>query len=35
MKNKILLFEPLATGEAGHGLDCLLEDAEIFKKNYN
>ena len=34
MKKKILLFEPLATGEAGHGLDCLLEDAEIFKENY-
>ena len=34
MKNKLLLFEPLAAGEAGHGLDNLLEDAEVFKKNY-
>jgi hypothetical protein len=34
IENKILLFEPLATGEAGHGLDNLLEDAEVFKKNY-
>jgi hypothetical protein len=34
MKNKILLFEPLATGEAGHGLDNLIEDAKVFKKNY-
>jgi glycosyltransferase involved in cell wall biosynthesis len=34
MKNKLLLFEPLAAGDAGHGLDNLLEDAEVFKKNY-
>ena len=31
---KILLFEPLADGRVGHGIDNLIEDANLFKKKF-
>lgn len=32
---KILLFEPLGNGRVGHGIDNLIEDANLFKKKFS
>lgn len=31
---KILLFEPLGDGKTGHGIDNLIEDANLFKEKF-
>lgn len=31
---KILLFEPLGDGRTGHGIDNLIEDANLFKQKF-
>lgn len=32
---KILLFEPLGNGRVGHGIDNLIEDANLFKEKFS
>lgn len=32
---KIILFEPLGDGRVGHGIDNLIEDANLFKKKFS
>jgi len=32
---KILLFEPLGDGRVGHGIDNLIEDANLFKEKFS
>ena len=32
---KILLFEPLGNGRVGHGIDNLIEDANLFKGKFS